>query len=110
MTVAFICAVRTSHFAVILETKRPDNVLRAVYIRMLIFRHACKLGLEGIVSKRKDSPSALAFFGDPHDALRGLSRESEVQHRRQLVGREDARAGLPPDSLPRRNRRYFGVS
>jgi ATP-dependent DNA ligase len=24
--------------------------------REIVFRHACKLGLEGIVSKRKDSP------------------------------------------------------
>jgi hypothetical protein len=35
MTVAFICAVRTSHFAVILETKRADNRLRALHIRGL---------------------------------------------------------------------------
>jgi hypothetical protein len=47
---------------------------------------------------------SLAFFGDlepfdfgrlakrPHDALSGLSRQSHVHHRRQLVGREAVRA------------------
>jgi len=60
---------------------------------------------------------SLAFFGDlepfdfgrlaerPHDALRGLSRESHVHHHRQLVGRESVCAHDFSDGLPRRNRR-----
>jgi hypothetical protein len=36
----------------------------------LVFAHACKMGLEGIVSKRKDSPYRLG-------ALAGLDQEQE---------------------------------
>jgi bifunctional non-homologous end joining protein LigD len=36
----------------------------------VVFRHACKLGLEGIVSKRKGSPYR---SGRSHDWLKGTS-------------------------------------
>jgi len=50
----------------------------------LVFQHACKLGLEGIVSKRKDSPL-------PLEMLAGLDQEQEPYRARGEAG---GRGGL----------------
>jgi ATP dependent DNA ligase domain len=49
-----------------------------------VFRHACKLGLEGIVSKRKDSPLS---FGP-------LARLAQDEERRRTRGQTRSRRGL----------------
>ena len=47
----------------------------------VVFRHACKLGLEGIVSKRKDSPYRSGRSGDwlksKNPACEAVRREAE---------------------------------
>jgi bifunctional non-homologous end joining protein LigD len=52
----------------------------------LVFRHACKMGLEGIVSKRKDSPYRSGRSTDwlkmKNPACEAVRREAEEDWRR----------------------------
>jgi hypothetical protein len=53
----------------------------------LVFAHACKMGLEGIVSKRKDSPSPSPARNNVCSASRDIERPCANSPRETSLGR-----------------------